>query len=208
MTSETDGPNTKVARVIEEYGLDGMGATLEAQWTDEPGERTSLRDLADEFNEAVLKAALREAGISPLNVDVSSTYEALDDASGSKATRARRRLEREDIDVDALTSDFVTHQAIHTYLTKDREASLPADDRNLADRKVETIEKLQGRIAAVTESAIASLVNADELDRDDYDVLVDVRTVCPNCGADTPAGELIRQGGCGCTESTDAMGEE
>lgn len=203
MTSKTDGPNTKVARVIEAYDLEGMGATLEAEWTADPGERTSLRDLADEFNEAVLEAALRDAGVSPLNVDVSSMYEALQGGSGSTATRARRRLEREDVDVDRLTTDFVTHQAVHTYLTKEREASLPADDRNLADRKVETIEKLQGRIAAVTESAIDSLASADELDRADYDVLVDVRTVCPNCGADAPVGVVIRQGGCDCVDSAE-----
>jgi len=54
----------------------------------------------------------------------------------------------------------------------------------MADRKVETIEKLQGRVSAVAESAISSLANAGELDRGDYDVLVDVRAVCPNCGTD------------------------
>jgi hypothetical protein len=199
MTTEASGANTKVARVIREYDLDGMGANLEAAWTGESGERTSLRDLADEFNEAVLEAALREASVSSLNVDVSSTYESLRGESGSSATRARRRLEREGIDVDELTGDFVTHQAIHTYLTQEREASLPAADDDMADRKVETIEKLQGRVSAVAESAISSLANAGELDRGDYDVLVDVRTVCPNCGADAPVGELIRRGGCGCT---------
>ena len=47
MTTEASGKNTKVARVIREYGLDGMGAKLEAEWTGEAGERTSLRDLAD-----------------------------------------------------------------------------------------------------------------------------------------------------------------
>ncbi|WP_128903759.1 rod-determining factor RdfA [Halorubrum amylolyticum] len=200
MTSETDGSNTKVGRVIEERGLDGMGATLEAAWTGESGERTSLRDLADEFNEAVLEAALREAGVSSLNVEVESTYEALRSDSGPEATRARRRLEREGVDVEELTGDFVTHQAVHTYLTREREASLPESDDDLAERKVETVEKLQGRVAAVTESALASLANADELDRDGYEVLVDVRAVCPDCGTDTPVGELIRRGGCGCTD--------
>lgn len=199
MTTESSGANTKVARVIREYDLDGMGAHLEASWTGERGERTSLRDLADEFNEAVLEAALRDGGGSSLSVDVSGTYNALRGESGSSATRARRRLEREGIDVDELTGDFATHQAIHTYLKQEREATLPAADDDLVDRKVETIEKLQGRVSAVAESTITSLANADELDKDTYDVLVDVRAVCPDCGADAPAGELLRQGGCGCT---------
>lgn len=207
MTTEPSGVNTKVARVIRTYGLDEMGAELEAAWTGASGERTSLRDLADEFNVAVLQAALGEVGVSSLSVDPSSTYEALRSDSGSSATRARRRLEREGVDVDELTGDFVTHQAIHTYLTQEREASLPAADDDMADRKVETIEKLQGRVSAVAESAITSLANADELDCGDYDVLVDVRAVCPNCGTDAPVGELIRQGGCGCT-SDPATGDE
>ena len=208
MTTETSGTNTKVARVIRKYDLDGMGATLEAAWTGEAGERTSLRDLADEFNEAVLEAALREASVSSLGVDVASAYEALRGESGSSSTRARRRLEREGIDIDELTGDFVTHQAIHTYLTQEREASLPAADDDLADRKVETIEKLQGRVSAVAESAISSLANADELDRDGYDVLVDVRAVCPNCGADAPVGDLIRRGGCGCAAKPETAADE
>lgn len=198
MTTAASGVNTKVGRVIRAYDLNRMGANLEAAWTGESGERTSLRDLADEFNEAVLRAALGEVGVSSLSVDVSSTYEAIRGDSGSSATRARRRLEREGVDVDEVTSDFVTHQAIHTYLTQEREASLPDASEDIAKRKVETVEKLQGRMSAVAESALTALVNADELDRADYDILIDVRAVCQNCGTDAPVSELIRRGGCGC----------
>lgn len=128
-------------------------------------------------------------------------YEVLRNSDGPESTRVRRRLEREDIDVDKLTTDFVTHQAIHTYLTKIRNASLPTEERSLAERKITTIEKLQGRLSAVTEEALSSLANADEIDRDDYNVLVDVRAVCPRCGAGAPVGEVIRQGGCDCTNN-------
>lgn len=203
MTTETSGPNTKVARVIREYDLDGIGATLEAAWTGEAGERTSLRDLADEFNEAVLEAALRDVDASPLSGDVLSTYKTLRSDSKPSATRARRRLKREGIDVDKLTSDFITHQAVYTYLTEVRGASLPAADEEMIDRKVVTIEKLQGRVSAVTESAISSLANVEELDHSDYDVLVDVRAVCPNCGTDTTVSELLRRGGCDCAVNPD-----
>jgi hypothetical protein len=189
----------KVARIIQKYDLDGMGASLEAAWTGEAGERTSLRDLADEFNEAVLEAAVREESVSLFNIDVSSTYAALRGDSDSSVTRPRRRLEREGVDIDELTGDFVTHQAIHTYLTQEREASLPSTDNGMVDRKAKTIEKLQGRTSAVAESAISSLANTDKLDKDNYDVLVSVRAVCPDCGSDTAVEELIRRGGCGCT---------
>ncbi|QZP39756.1 rod-determining factor RdfA [Halobaculum magnesiiphilum] len=199
MSNGTNSRRTKVARVIDKYELTEMGDQLEAEWTGQHGERTSLRDLADEFNEAVLAAALRRTGESPMEYEISGTYQTLTSDSSTDATRARRRLEREGIDVDAVTSDFVTHQAIHTFLKQDREASLPADNTDLPERKIESIEKLQGRLAAVTESAIGSLASSNDLDRDDYDVLVDVRTVCPDCGSDLPVGELLRDGGCECT---------
>ncbi len=192
---------TKVARVIREYGLDDLGRQLEEAWTGVSGERTSLRDLAAEFNEAVLEVALRDAGSSPLDFEVSGTYESLQSDSKPEVTRARRRLEREGVDPEALERDFVTHQAVHTYLTKDRGATLPEHDADAVDHKVETVEKLQGRVAAVTESAIDSLASSGDLDRDTYDVLVDVRAVCPECGSDYSVGELFRQGGCECHEN-------
>ncbi|WP_418286501.1 rod-determining factor RdfA [Halorubrum sp. DTA46] len=195
--------STKVAKVLDKYDLDGLGVQLEEAWTAERGERTSLRDLAAEFNEEVLRAALKGAGGSPLNFEVAGTYEMLSDGSEPEATRARRRLEREGIDTEELEGDFVTHQAIHTYLTKVREATLPENETDLVDRKIETIEKLQGRLTAVTESALGTLDSAGKLDRSDYDVLVGVRTVCPACGSDTAAGELLRNGGCGCDTNDD-----
>ncbi len=199
MTDRSNGRSTKVARVIREYDLEGMGARLEAAWTGETGERTSLRDLADEFNHAVLNAALRDAGVSSLDFEVDGMYRALTSDSGAERTRAERRLEREGLDVETVATDFVTHQAVHTYLTTERGASLPEDETDPAERKIETIEKLQGRVAAVTESALSSLEAADELDRGDYEVLVDVRTVCPACGSDYAIGELLHGGGCQCT---------
>ncbi len=125
MPNKTSAHRTKVARVIDQYELDGMGSQLETAWIGESGERTSLRDLADEFNRAVLEATLRKAGASPPNFEVMGMYEALQAGTGPEATRARRKLEREGIDPDSVSRSFVTHQAVHTYLTKERDASLP-----------------------------------------------------------------------------------
>jgi len=202
MSDQINGPDTKVARVIRDYDLTGVGTRLEEAWTGVSGDRTSLRDLADEFNERVLEAALRDAGGSPLDFEVAGTYESLRSDSKPDVVRAHRRLEREGVDPESLEKDLITHQAIHTYLTKERGATLPEDDGDTVERKVETIEKLQGRVTAVTESAISSLASSGELDRDGYDVLVDVRAVCPECGSDYSVAALFRQGGCECQEST------
>jgi hypothetical protein len=86
MGNPTGGRGTKVARVIEEYELIGIGEELEAAWTGEFGERTSLRNLADEFNES----GLQDVGSTPIEFEVSGTYKTLFDDSEVYATRARR----------------------------------------------------------------------------------------------------------------------
>ncbi|MGB9965634.1 rod-determining factor RdfA [Halobacterium sp. CBA1126] len=197
--TESSRPNSKVARVIEAYDLGGMGEQLEVAWTGEDGERTSLRDLADEFNRAVLDAAIRQSDGTIAETDLQSAYQTLteDDVSSADRMRKRRELEAMGVDVDDVTADFVTHQAIHTYLTEYREAELPEESGD-PEQKAEMLERLQGRTSAVTESTIDGLVASGDLSERDYDVIVDVRVICGDCGTDYAAGELLRQGGCDC----------
>lgn len=200
MTTNEPQPNSKVARVIDEYDLDGMGERLEASWTGDGGERTSLRDLADEFNRSVLEAAIRDSGGAAVSSDVETTYRLLtdDDVSEADRMRKRRELEQDGLDVSRVRNDFVTHQAIHTYLTKYREAELPDRSADRVQRKVETLERLQGRTSVVAESTIEGLANSDDITDREYEVFVDIQVVCSECGTGYAIGELIRQGGCSC----------
>ncbi|WP_342766240.1 rod-determining factor RdfA [Halorubrum ezzemoulense] len=59
-------------------------------------------------------------------------------------------------------------------------------------------------MSAVTELTGSSLTNADEIHRGDYDVLVDVRAICPNSGSGTSVGDLSRRGSCGCTTESNS----
>ncbi|QLG29635.1 hypothetical protein HUG10_18675 (plasmid) [Halorarum halophilum] len=200
MTTNDPQPNSKVARVIDEYDLDGMGERLEASWTGDGGERTSLRDLADEFNRSVLEAAIQDSGGTAVSSDVETTYRLLtdDDVSEADRMRKRRELEQDGLDVPRVRNDFVTHQAIHTYLTKYREAELPDRSADRVQRKVETLERLQGRTSVVAESTIEGLANSDDITDREYEVFVDIQVVCSECGTGYAIGELIRQGGCSC----------
>ncbi|WP_254764520.1 rod-determining factor RdfA [Natrinema marinum] len=207
MTADSSGGRrTKVERVIDEYGLEEWGDRLEAEWTGDGTERTSLRDLATAFNQAVLRAAVRDAGASVLDTDIESLYRTLtddDDVSRSDAVRKRRELERSGVDIEDVRSDFVTHQTIYTYLTNVRDASLPEEDtEDRVDRKKETVQRLAGRTQVITESTLAELSNAGELTDREYEVFVDVRTICGNCGADYPIADLLDRGGCDCDVDT------
>lgn len=198
MSENPSRRGTKVARCLDTYDLPGLGATLEARWTGEAGERASLRDLATEFNQALVESALQAAGVSALTLTVESTYEALRNGSSTERMRVRRQLEREGVDVETLTDDFVSHQAVHTYLTADREASLPEPDGDGVTKRVETIDRLEGRVAAVAEAALDSLGESDTDDAHSYEVFVDVTTVCTACGASNTVREMLAQGGCSC----------
>lgn len=202
--SEGGGRRTKVERVIDAYDLEEWGARLEAEWIGDGTDRTSLRDLAAEFNRAVLRAALEDADEPTVGFDVERTYRALsdDDVPGSDAVQVRRELERAGVDVEAVQRDFVTHQAVHTYLTNVREAELTRDDEDRLERKRETVQRLASRTQVVTDATLEELARADLLTGRNYEVIVDVQAVCEHCGRGYTVEELLSNGGCDCEGAT------
>lgn len=198
------GPRPKVVRLIEKYGLEGIGDELEAQWT-RPDDRKSLRTLADSFNRRLLKAALEEASVETITDDVGHLYELLSDEAGSRGERvaAKRRLERAGIDVDGLTDEFVSYGAIRSYLTGYRDASLPeTSDEEVRRAERQAIEGLRQRTVTVTESKLARLAETDRLELGTHRVLTDVRVVCEECQTQYDVGELLERGGCACRDSS------
>jgi len=103
------------------------------------------------------------------------------------------------VDVEALREDFVSHQAVHTYLREYRGAERK-DDGDQLQRDVETLRRLQSRAASVTADAVERSANTGRIDVGDTDVLVNVRVFCQDCGADYDAAELLDRGGCDCDQ--------
>lgn len=187
-------PRSKVGRLIDRYDLDGLGEDLETRWTADSEQRHSLRELADYFNQRLLQAKLHGNGTVAADSEVERHYERLTaDESPRDRTRKRRELERLGLDIDELESEFVTHQAVHSYLTRVRKATYETNAN--VDDGIETIRRLEGRAAAVTESTICQF-----LDDEEYDVFVDVRALCQQCGRQYSATDLLEAGGCQCRE--------
>jgi len=205
MPDTTDNrPSSKVARLLSEYGLDGLGDELEVRWTGDGVERASLRDLADEFNERLLERALVDAGMSALDSDVSSTYRSLtdDDVSTGVRTDARTRLENNGIDVDELESDFVSYQAIRSYLTEYRDAEYRRlSDEEKIEKDLGSIQRLMTRTLSVTEERIEKLAQTGRIDADDFEVLLDVQVLCGECGRQYSVSEFLDGRGCDCQRS-------
>lgn len=120
-----------------------------------------------------------------------------DDVSSGERTEAQERLDRAGVDVSQLQTDFVSYQAVRTYLTSVREASYEPDaDR--AERVTETTRKLQARTAAVTERNLEQLRKTERITLGSIRLFVDVTVLCEDCGAQYQADELLERGGCDC----------
>lgn len=198
--SDAGGRRVKVARLVDEYGLEGLGEELERRWTAEDDSRLSLRALADHFNRRLLSDTISRAGVRALDGDADSIYRVLteDDPGGADATRTRRRLEREGIDVDALLDDFVSYQAIRTYLTEYRDAEYSRSERDRVEAEKESLQRLRGRTSAVTESKLEQLRAGDHLALGEFRTIVSTSVVCEDCGGQFEVVELLERGGCDC----------
>jgi hypothetical protein len=194
------GRPSKVRRLIEEHDLQGLGAELEESWTADE-DRRSLRELATYFNQQLLKQALEEADVQQLDGELENTYRLLTDGdvASTEATRVRRRLEREGVDVDALQRDFVTYQAIRTYLTKHRGAEYTPAETDPIEREKTNIQKLRGRMVSVTEGKLEQLRDSDELTIGEFRTLGDIQVVCEDCNTQFDVIELLDRGGCHCS---------
>lgn len=196
----SSGPHGKVGRLIDEYGLDRVGAEMERLWTADGDDRMSLRDLADRFNRQLLAVAMDDAGMRPLAGEVENLYDLLtgEDVGGADRTRARRRLEREGIDVEGLRGDFVTYQAVRTHLREHRNAEYAKDDRDRVPVEAEAINQLRGRVGRVTESKLDRLRTGEEIVLGDFRSLVHISVLCEDCDTQYEVDELLERGRCDC----------
>jgi hypothetical protein len=205
MTEESNGSGrgrrSKVARLIEEYELEGLGAELERRWTNDEN-RSSLRELATLFNYCILEGVMEADGFQPLDGEVENTYRLLTDDGVSSAdrTRVRRRLERDGIDVDALLEDFVTYQAVRTYLRSHRDAEYTPDGTDPLKRGAANVQRLRGRVDSVTRGKLEQLRDTGEIALGEFRTLVDVRVVCEDCDGHYDVVDLLEAGGCNCAE--------
>lgn len=193
----------KVERVADRYDLSSLPAQLARQWMGEGVAETSLRDLAHQFNRAVLREAFARAGQTPIEPEIETMYAVLSKIDGSSAdrTKLRRELKRDGVDVEQLEADFLTHQAIHTYLTKGLGLSKSTDDTDPIERAKETIDKLRSRTTAVSTSELDRLSRADALSIGDADILVQITVNCRDCGTYGNILDVLDDGGCECSSN-------
>ena len=190
----------KVGRVISEYDLRDLHDRLPALWTGAADETLSLRELAERINVALLRRAMERAGEEPLRGEAENAYRLLtgDDVTAGVRTQQRNRLGRAGVDVNRVESDFVTHQAVHTYLTTALGVTKDGDGKAPAAKHEQRIQRLRSRTAAVTENSLRGLQEAGALSIGSPGVVVDVSVYCRDCGTQYEFSDLLGRGGCRC----------
>lgn len=198
------GRPSKVVQLIEKYNLPTLGEELEHRWTAPEDERDSLRDLATYANQQALRRSMIEAGLSPLAGEVENTYRLLtsDDVSPGNRTQAKRRLEREGIDVDTLLTDFVSYQAVRTYLTKYREVEHTTKEDDQRTVQAEAFQRIVGRTEAMARNNLKRLQETGQLTLGTFQVSASIRVFCTECGTRFDISKLLAQGSCECSANS------
>lgn len=198
-----DPARVKVGRLIREYALGDIGAELEERWTGQDGERDSLRTLADAFNERLLERAMLDAGMDPIAGEPENVYRILtdDDVSPGVRTEAETRLEQQGLDVDTLRTDFVTYQAIRTFLKEVRGAAYERDAVNGIDDVRSGFARLVGRTTAVVDQKLTRLRSSGRLRLGTFHVRTVVTVYCEDCETQYEVTALLDRGGCNCSEA-------
>jgi hypothetical protein len=214
MTDERGGTSTgasepccKLGRGIERFDLESLDERLCRRWRGDGVEQQGLRDLAEYANQEMLRRALGEAGVRPVDGEVENLYRLLVDADVSEGRRreAERRLERQGIDAQRVREAFVSHQSVYNHLRGCLDVSYEerVEDAERLARRASALFALQNRAETVTAETLERLSGADLLALDDFDVLVDVRVACDHCGRYHEVDDLFENGGCECRTTAD-----
>lgn len=189
----------KVGTLTEEYGLSGVNTDLVDRWIGRKGNAESVRTLAGRFNRRLLREEMRDADVELVEGRVANLYELLTDDDRLKAVRmqARSTLEGDGVDVDRLEDRFVSHQTMYRHLRNCLEAEKGRTALSV-DKERDRIHAVQNRAEAVVDDAVTRLRDGDELDIDRFELLINFRVTCENCGAFHDVTDLLDASGCDC----------
>ncbi|KDS92185.1 hypothetical protein FK85_03110 [Halorubrum saccharovorum] len=193
--NQDTGPCCKVSRIAQEYHISNLDQELIRRR--EHGD--SLRELAVYLNKRILSKALNSAAREVIG-DADSIYDVLhgDDVNRSRQVELRSKLQRNDVDVDEIESDFVSHQTVRNHLHDCREIDTSRDSTADIEGARKTIEWAQARSEGVIEQTLERLQSADEISERPTEVTQSVRVACTVCGSTYRIEDFLEQRGCDC----------
>ncbi|ELY72029.1 rod-determining factor RdfA [Natrinema pallidum] len=185
----------KVGRTITSYDLFDFNAELQRRRTT----GSSLRGLAEFTNTRVVERALEEASVDLIG-DPADIYETLtaDEIRPSQRKGLESKLRQQDVDVEQLRSDFVSHQTIKTHLNECLEIDTSRASTVDFERERGTIEWSQARCEKVITQSIDRLQQANELQTGSLHITQTVRVTCADCNRTYKLNDLLEEQTCDC----------
>ncbi|WP_435073561.1 rod-determining factor RdfA [Halorubrum sp. HHNYT27] len=206
MTHSADRCSCKVGRMSSKYDFDGMNEELRDRRLNR---ERSLRDLADYFNQRVLRGVISGAGfdledvaygsVSPEDA-VASVYESLtsETISADREVRVRTRLEQRGIDIDAVESDWVTHPTMQSHLNDCLGIDTSRSSRIGREVSRDTIEWARTRCTKIVDQTVSRLVSSGVVSVSDHTVSVSITISCSDCDQSYRLSELLNERSCAC----------
>lgn len=198
MSQEVTPDCCKVGRTITEYDLFDFNNELQRRRTT----GSSLRELAEFMNTRVVERALEDAAVDLVG-NPSDIYETLtgDEVRPSRRKELESKLRQQDVAVDQLRSDFVSHQTIKTHLNDCLEIDTSRAATVDFERERGTIEWSQARCEKVITQSIERLQQADELRTGSLHITQTVRVTCADCNRTYKLNDLLEERTCDCHEN-------
>lgn len=198
-TNQTKECSCKVGTVIKKYELDSVNDNLIADWTGQRGDPKSVRTLADQLNCRLLRAEMRTADMDIVEGQVKNLHRLLTDDNALEAVRiqARNVLTDNGINVEQLENTFVSHQTVYRHLRSCLDIEKESDTLSI-EKELTRINRMQNRAETVVDDTVSRLRDGEELALNNFEVLVNFRVMCEECGEFYNASELLDHGGCTC----------
>lgn len=193
--------NCKVGSLAAEYGLADANDELVARWTGVRGDAESVRSLTDWFNRRLLREEMRAADVDTVEGRVENLYDLLTNPETLEGVRmeAESILSQSGVDVEELQDRFVSHQSVYRHLRNCLGAE-KATATSSVEKERERVNSLQNRSEAVIDDSLGRLRDAGKLAVADFEVLVNFRVSCEECGALHDVADLLARGGCDCQQ--------
>lgn len=192
----------KVCRIRRAYDLTGLDETLLERWQREQ-DRHGYRRLATYINATLLETELERAGLYTPEAAATALYEGLENNDSA----VHEQLEREELPLERLESDFVSFGVVRTHLQECLNAEWSGRERT-TDWEQTTLETVVPRLLDRTHRALESLQRREELELPEaMDLSVTAR--CSACGESTSLESLLAADAwCACLENREGESDD
>lgn len=201
--ADNSSQGNKVEQVMAKWDLTDIGSELEQRWLGDDRKEHSVRDLATYFNRQVFAEALADTGTVPLEGEIKNLYRLLtsEDVNTANKIQAEKRLSQLNIDPKRLKDDFVSHQTMYRYLKNIRGVKKETDTISTQDMVAtlrRTSTRLTSRIKTVIRQNLETLNKRDEFHIGEFDIYIDIRISCTECGTTRNLTQILERDGCDC----------